>query len=272
MLQEATVVIPDANEDKIKKCDARTTSLRRACTALLFFSVLCSRPWPSAGWLGMLASVSVLCAAPNSLLCRARVARFLAGLTVIFAGITLVHLIVAIHAGEPQQIGEEISAQCVGMPADTFEWARAIISKHECTRKGLTFLSRHMSISAEPQEDADGMALLNATDPAPLRMALPNATDLSTIVSTELEWSQQEACVMISRIATCVIKMMMVGSALAHLFLFLSAAAVVKRACCLRLVAYQCGLPKMNKCGARKCKYASKPADAATSLNNKELA
>lgn len=151
-----------------------------------------------------------------------------------------------IHA---QRIGDEISAQCTSMPEDTFEWASAIVYKHECAQKGLEFLSRHMSSIAVQHKDAD-VVLANATDLASL---------VGTAVKTTPSWSQPEACNMVAHVATCVAKMMMIGSALAHLFLFLSAAAVVKRACCLRCFAFKCGLLRLSKCGACKGKYVCKP-------------
>lgn len=246
------------------KYDAKATSLRRACTALLFFSVLCARPWPSAGWLGLVASASVLCAASNRLLCRARVTRFLSALVAIFAGITFVTLMLSAHADKPQRIGDAFAGHCASMPVDTFQWA----SRSEFAQKGLAFLSRRMPSISMQRKDASVVAISNTTDV----VALSNTTSLASLVGTAApSWSQPEACDLVSKVATCVAKMMMIGSALAHLFLFLSAAVVVKRACCLRCVAYKSGLLKLNKCGACKCKYTSKPAAAIMPVA-KELA
>merc|ERR1719502_2349384 len=90
-----------ATDEKIAKYDARATSLRRAATALLFFSIVSSRPWPSAGWLGVVAAVSVLCASSQRIACRARIARALSAFVAIFACITLWHLTTSIHADKP---------------------------------------------------------------------------------------------------------------------------------------------------------------------------
>merc|ERR1719198_225368 len=126
------------------------------------------------------------------------------------------------------------------MPSDTFAWAKTI----KCAHKGLAFFSRHMSKSDE--------------------VGRSNATDLANLTaSAEHEWSQPEACELASHVATRSVKMMMVGSTLAHLLLFLSAVAVVKRACCLRCAAYKAGLLKWTKCGACK-RVPTQPAAEAT--------
>merc|ERR1719263_2292197 len=155
------------------KYDARATSLRRAATALLFFSIVSSRPWPSAGWLGGVAAVSVLCASSQRILCRARVARFLSALVAIFACITLVHLGMSIRADKPLRIGQEVGSKCASMPADTFEWARDTISEHKCARKAIAFVTRHMDM--ESKDDDDEVALSTVS----------TATDLAALVGTE---------------------------------------------------------------------------------------
>lgn len=78
---------------------------------------------------------------------------------------------------------------------------------------------------------------------------------------------------MVAHVATCAFKMMIVGSALAHLFLLLSAMAVVKHVCCLRCAAYKAGLLKWNQCGAcTKHKSALRQVVGVTQATAKELA
>lgn len=250
-----------------RKYDAKATSLRRACTALLFFSVLCSRPWPSAGWLGYIGAFSVLCASSHKLLCRARVARFFSAIVAIVAGITLVHLVASIHADKPQQIGNEIQTQCVKMPAATFEWAHSIVSQHKCMKKAVAFLARHVDTPSSAIT-AGGPMVLDKLEVA----ASANDTSLpATLVVSESAWSQEAACGTAAHVATRVAKMMMLGSALAHLLLIVTALAVVKRVCCLRCVAYKCGLLTWKRCGA--CKRQPAAAAATTeAVTGKELA
>jgi len=139
------------------------------------------------------------------------------------------------------------------MPKETFEWARAnLIPEHECARKAIAFVSHHM---ASTDDDMHKVALSTVS----------NATDLATLVGTEPSWSQPVVCDMVAHIATRTVKMMVVGSIIAHLFLLLSAMAVVKRVCCLRCTAYKAGLLKWNKCGAcSKYKAAFEPAAGVT--------
>merc|ERR1712054_239827 len=246
MLDDKEMEVPVARAivlegEQMSKYDAKAASLRRACAALLLFSILSSHPWPSAGWIGIVAGLLVLCSTSEKLLCRARAARFLSAVVAIFASIAIVTIVTSIYANKPQRIGAAISSHCVSMPADTFQWMRTIVSEHECAQKGLAFLSRHVQ-----HKDDD-------------RVALSNATELAMLVGTAPAWSQPEACDKIARVSACVVKMMMVGSVITHLFLLLSAAAVIKRACCLRCFACKCGLLKLSNCGAGKCQYASKP-------------
>jgi len=250
------------SDEKMATYEARATSLRRAATALLFFSIVSSRPWPSAGWLGAVAAFSVLCASSQRLLCRARLARLLSALVIFFAGITLVHLATSIHADKPHHIGDLIGSKCASMPADTFGWVRdTIISEHsECARKAVAFVSLHMA----SMDDDNKVAALSTVS---------NATDLATLVGTVPSWSQHVACNMVAHVVMRAVKMMMIGSALAHLFLLLSAMAVVKRACCLRCAAYKAGLLKWNKCGAcTKYRTTFEPPAGATPTAAKELA
>lgn len=250
-------------DEKLAKYEARATSLRRAATALLFFSIVSSRPWPSAGWIGAVAAFVVLCASSQRLLCRARLARFLSALAIIFAGITLVHLATSIHANKAHRIGEEIGTRCASMPTETFEWVReTIISEHECARKAISFVSYHMT-STDADKVSNKVTLSTVS----------NLTDMATLVGTEPSWSQPIACDMVAYVTTRAVKMMMVGSSLAHLFLLLSAMAVFKRACCLRCAAYKAGLLKWNKCGAcTKYKTAVESAADVTSAKVSELA
>merc|ERR1719502_2224492 len=229
----------------VASVELKAARLRRAATALLFFSVLTSRPWPSVGWAGLLASVVILCASPNRLLCRSRVGRFFSALVILFAGIAVVNQVVAIHSGEPQRIATQVHGACLSMPRDTFEWGLKIQHEHPCLNKAVAIISRHV-----------------ANDTA----------KLVTAATTSDAWSQQEACDKVSRLVKCMAKIMMLSSAIVHLLLLLSAMAVVKGVCCLRFTAYRCGLmPEWKKCGGCKC-AAAKPAPAVTPAATMELA
>merc|ERR550514_468364 len=219
--------------------------------ALLFFSALCARPWPSITWLGVLAAFSVLCAAPHKLLCRTRFTRFLSAVVAIFATNSIIRL-VAFKADTPLRAGEWTRDACVKMPTDTFEYGHTILAEHECTRKALAFLSRHMT-------DTPTLALMEkaGTNTSLATLGGNSNASLATL-RPEHEWSQAEACGMAAHLVTRVTTMMMIGSGLLHLLLFVSAVAVVKRACRLRFAAHKCGLLKWNKC-AFACKSTTSP-------------
>jgi len=258
------VVVPavavEASVDEKADIEAKATSLRRAATALLFFSVIAASASTFAGILGMLSGGAVLCASSSKLLCRARCSRFMAFLTAIIAGYALVSLVSKIHAGVPMRIGDGARAQCLTMPEDTFEWGRQMLiesaREHKCMRKGLAFLSRHMpstnATTLEPE------APVPASEDPSMDVTLESARRLDQ----ELTFSQPEACDKLAYIVTCATKSIMVFFALTHLLLFLSAVAVVKRACRLRCAAYKSGLLEWKTC--RRCKWAGRPASVAS--------
>jgi len=252
---EATVVVMPADELKTNY-EMKATSLRRAAVALLFFSVLCSRPCPSSmfAWLGVIAAFSVLCASPDKLLCRARFARFMSAFVAFFAGYRLVVLVLSINAGKPLELSETVNRHCIDMPADTFQWGLQMLEKHKHVREGISFLSRHM-----PNDTA---LLASAA-------VYSNASQPDVLADAEHEnWLQATSCSKVAHFALCVAKMMMLGSALAHLLLLLSAAAVVKCACCLRCAAYKCGLLRCRwKCNKHAC-----PSALVVTPASKELA
>merc|ERR1712023_583683 len=116
--QPAEIVMPAeiVATDEVTSYETKTTSLRRAATALLFFSVLCARPWPSAGWFGIVSSFAILCASPPKLLCRVRFGRFMSFLTIVTATITLVMIAKSLNNGMPHNVGDKIQAECLKMP------------------------------------------------------------------------------------------------------------------------------------------------------------
>jgi len=250
---QSTVVTTD---DKMAQFEMHATSLRRSCTALFFFSLMCSGPWPNAAWLGVVAAVAVLCAAPSKLLWRARVARFLSAIVAIFAAIALVTLLMAIRNDAPERISNKVHAKCVSMPPETYDWVRQQFNEHTCprARAGLHFLSRHTSSAMEHKAvggDEKGAMLVG------------NST-----VLVAHEWSQEQACDVAAFMSKHVAKMMMIGMAFAHVFLFVSAFFVFKRACRLRCAAYRCGL---LRCSAYKCGLMRNP-QAVVQPAAKELA
>jgi len=234
--------------------ETKATSLRRAATALLVFSMFCARPCPSSwgAWLGMISAVSVLCASGNQLLCRSRFARFVSVFVAVFAGYTVVSLIISYRAGSPVQMSNKLVLKpCVTMPADTFSWGSHKLVENPYSRNGLAFLSRYMH---------NGTAFLvssASSDPA-------GATDPAT-------WSQPEACDKLAHIFTRVAKMIMVVSALVHIALFFAAVAVVKRACCFRFAAYRAGLLTW-KCCKGKCHRARARAKPEANVTPQQTA
>lgn len=242
LVVQSTVVTTD---DKMAQFEDRCTSLRRACTALFFFSLMCSGPWPNAAWLGMIASIAVLCSSSSKLLWRARVARFLSAIVAVFAAIALVTLVVSIKHDVPEHISSKVHTQCVSMPAETFHWGREKLNEHKCARAGLQFLSHHVVGDEKHQA------------------MVANSTAL--VVH---EWSQEQACDVVAFMTKHSVKMMMIGAAFAHFFLFLSAFFVFKRACRLRCAAYKCGL---LRCSAYKCGLKCNP-QAVVPPAAKELA
>jgi len=233
--------------------EAKATSLRRAATALLFFGMICARPCPSAwgAWLAIMSGIAVLCSSGPKLLCRTRFSRFLAVFTAIFAGITLVSLIQSYRAGVPLQIAAKFHEQCDHMPSQTFEWTKTMVVEHKPILKGLSFIS-------SPYVTGWSYGGSEYTDPD------VNTTSLPAVKFGAVEpekWSQSEVCYKLSHFVACFAKMMTVGYAFAHLFLLLSAVAVVKRACRLRFAAYRAGLLKW-KC----CKSACKRAESVQAI------
>jgi len=237
----------------------KAAALRRAATAMLIFGMLCARPCPSSwgAWLACVAAISVLCAQPSKLLCRSRLVRLLSIFVAIFAGYTAMSLVVSFRAGMPLQISTKVHAECVDMPSDTFAWAQRKLGESG-GHKGLAFLSRHMP---------------NDTSTVPAFHISAQNTSSYPIGGPET-WTQAQACYMIAHIVTCATKFVMIGSALAHLFLFLSAITVIKRVICLRCAAYRAGVLTW-KCGARcksKCSHteqaavATSPAPAAKEM------
>merc|ERR1719440_383817 len=233
---EATLISPAAVNEAI---EPKATSLRRAATALFFFGVICARPCPCSwgAWLAIAAAFSVLCASRKTLLCRARVARALSFFAAIFAIYIAVKNTTSFRAGTPLQMSVKVHEQCTDMPPETFKY----VVEHKAVREGLSFLSRHM---AHDSISTAGTHFEHSE----------NTTKL--VSAGEPEWTQPEACDPVARFVARATKFVIVGSALAHLFLFLSAVAVIKRACCLRFAAYRAGLLK-SKCGAG-CKWKCK--------------
>jgi len=261
---ETKVAAPDVLE-------AKATSLRRAATALLVFSMLCARPCPSSwgAWLGIAAAIAVLCSTSRTkLLCRSRFARFLSFLAAIFAFYQFVTLAISFHGGLPLQIANKVHGECLEVPGETFTWMKHKLAEHKHVHKGLSFLSRHMP---------------NATTSPTFHFSAENASHHPFVLVgaaaaepwSQLEtWSQPQACNKLAHLATCVASMMIVGSAVAHLFLFLAAVAVVKRACGLRCAAYRAGLLTW-KCGGRcksTCMRAEPPALVTPPSVAKEMA
>merc|ERR1719399_2720346 len=207
--------------------------------------MLCARPCPSSwgAWLAVMAAIAVLCSSGERLLCRSRFARFLSFFAALFSVFTFVSLIVSFRAGMPMQVSAKVHGLCVDAPAETFTWAQRIVDTHTGLQKGLTFVSRHM-----PDEPATPTFVNTFVDAAEM-----NASHPAMLVDSTEKWPQAETCNKIAHVVVCFAKMIMIGSALAHLALFLSALAVVKRVCCLRFAAHRAGLLKWRKCDDR-CK------------------
>merc|ERR1719198_1045560 len=110
----------------------KEVSLRRAAVALLIFGMACARPCPSSwgAWLGMTAAVALLCSSPAKLLCRSRFARFLSFFVAIFAGVTVVSLVLSYRNGEPMQISDKVHVQCMDVPSGAFAWSQHKLVVH----------------------------------------------------------------------------------------------------------------------------------------------
>jgi len=245
---------------EIKRADSalevNSTSLRRAATALFFFGMLCARPCPSSwgAWLAMIGAGVVLCSSQSKILCRARCARFLSIFAAIFAGHKVVSLVLSFRAGMPLQISDTVHTECVGMPAATFAYVQHKLVDHMSLNHGLAFLLRRMDMAED-----------TTSTPALLVTPQMNASSLAPVLVGSVDpgaWTQPEACNKLSHMVTCFVKMLMIGSTLAHLLLLLSAVVVVKRVCRLRCAAYRAGVLKWQ-CGAgckSKCPSAA-PVD-----------
>merc|ERR1719164_252369 len=155
------------------------------------------------------------------------------------------------------------------MPSQTFEWTKTMVVEHKPILKGLSFLSRHMpnetsQVISSPYVTGWSYGGSEYTDPD------VNATSLPAVKFGAVEpekWSQSEACDKLSHFVACFAKMMTVGYAFAHLFLLLSAVAVVKRACRLRFAAYRAGLLKWKCCKASStCAAAAKRVEPTAAM------
>merc|ERR1719440_526496 len=252
---EATLITPGAHE-----------MLEVKATSLLFFGMVCARPCPSSwgAWLAIVSGIAILCSSNQKLLCRSRFSRLLAVFTAIFAGYTLLTLIQKSYAGMPLQLAAKVHDQCDLMPKDTFAWAKDAVVEHKHLNRGLSFLDRHMHdqttsptfylISPETNQNASLPALITgAVEPK--------------------NWSQPEACDKIARFVACFAKMAYIGNAFAHLFLLLSAIAVVKRVFRLRCAAFRAGMIKWKCCKAA-CKRNESVQAAVTPASTaaKEMA
>lgn len=122
---DAPVALMHVGADK--DLDAEATSLRRAATALLIFSIFSMKHLQ--GWLGLIAAISVLCASTGSI--RTRRTKICSGFAAGLAIVTFVACIAAVVAGLPQALSREIRSECVKVPAETFEWGSQAIAAHD---------------------------------------------------------------------------------------------------------------------------------------------
>lgn len=109
--------------------DLQLSSLRRAATALLIFSILSLRD--VSGWLGLFAACTTLCSTASALsrrTCRVKMASsFAAG----FAIVGFAACIACVIAGAPQHLSREMQKECYSMPQDTFAWGKQAIGSFE---------------------------------------------------------------------------------------------------------------------------------------------
>jgi len=114
------MVVADAVQDD------KQSSLRRAATALLIFSMIGIHHM--SGLLGLFAACTVLCSSTTMLgrrTCRVKAAAlFAAG----FAFVTFSVAMACVIAGAPHHISRAIEKECQSMPADTFEWGKQAIA------------------------------------------------------------------------------------------------------------------------------------------------
>jgi len=241
----AAVVVDAPKAVTTEFLDAEAASLRRAATALLVFSMMCSMPWPSIGWLGVFSAFAVLCATPHKLLYRARVARFLAVIVAVTAAVTVVRTAMKLHDGTmPQALSEKFGTECRAVPTETFQWGQHIVATQVAAKashcKGMAFMTRHLLINNGTSIDDAS----NASHPA----HWPNPA-----LAIE-RWTQAETCDKAAYIVKRASKAFLVGYTIAHLLLLLSALGVVKGACRLRCAAYRVGLLQcqLKKCAAKR--------------------
>jgi len=256
----ATIVAPATTTHDV--LEPKATSLRRAATALFFFGMLCARPCPSSwgAWLAMFGSVAVLCASQKTILCRSRFARALSFFAAIFAAYSFVTFFLSIREVKPQQIADKFQAGCMDLPEETFAYVQHKVVEHKFLEKGLSFYyARHMSQDETTSAPPPALHIGSAENAS----SMPHPTMLVGAVEPKepKDWTQPVACDTVAHFVQRAAQMMMIGSTLAHLLLFLSAVAVVKRACRLRCAAYRAGLLEW-KCGAR-CKAKCQRAEPA---------
>merc|ERR1719231_1282586 len=208
---EATIVAPTMTKTDV--LEPRATSLRRAATALLFFGMLCARPCPMSSWgawLAIVGSVAVLCASQKTILCRARVGRFLA----FFAAYSVFTLVASFRGGMPLQIADKFHQQCMEVPEETFAYVQHKIVEQAFLNKGLTVYARHISDETTSPPTLQIVPEVNASSSSPPTM-LVGALEPK-------DWTQPVACDTIARFVKGSAKTMIIGSTLAHLLLFLS--------------------------------------------------
>lgn len=117
---EPVLNIADAAPDDMR------SSLLRAATALLIFSVLDLHH--VSGWLGLFAASTVLCSSTSAFGGRTRRVKTAASLAAAFAVITFSIAIACVVSGVPQHVSRAIQKECHSMPTDTFEWGTQAIA------------------------------------------------------------------------------------------------------------------------------------------------
>jgi len=150
-MSKPLMVANEAGEPVIvaKACDeASHTSLRRAATAMLLFSIVNLKHME--GWLGLVVAITVLCSSSPDLVDKARRVKCLSFVVSVLALAASFMYLCMVGAGFPAALGNEVQLRCSTIPAADFEVVYTMAeSYHSMTHRALEAVA--MVISPEQE-------------------------------------------------------------------------------------------------------------------------
>mmetsp|Transcript_54376 Transcript_54376/g.140456 ORF Transcript_54376/g.140456 Transcript_54376/m.140456 type:complete len:243 (-) Transcript_54376:438-1166(-) len=198
--------------------DKQATALRQSCVFLLIFSLISAHHLQ--GWLGLYASISILCASSVTISRRACRAKFCATISAGFALIAFAFLVGCVVAGIPYHLSQEIHAKCKSMPSETVEWGKALVTNHDY------LMHQHVHNEDIPNDPHRRHG--------PHSHSLLSAHRMLQTVAKLVSPEHEQACDELAHIVADFGAVILLAGALAQFGLLLSAVVVARRACLLR--------------------------------------